>query len=83
MSKLVTLCDGSEVLNTSREWQLECLAAWVMAMPFHKRQAWMSDIKPEMRTLVETEISKLMRNSPETPPNQVSEASLNASTSHS
>lgn len=38
-----TLVDGREVDSASPEWQRECLARYVLAMPIAARRAWLAE----------------------------------------
>jgi hypothetical protein len=49
-----TLHDGREVSTHSHDWRIECLARFLLDLPFAKRrewlQGWSSDIEKELMT---------------------------------
>lgn len=42
---LVTLIDGRQVLSSSHEWALECLARNILAKPLPQRRMWLDDFE--------------------------------------
>lgn len=40
------LIDGRDVASTSAEWQMECLARWVLQLkPLQRRRDWLDDVQ--------------------------------------